>query len=177
MKIKWLPFVPSYAHMISHFGAWAWVLGTKIWKWWFIYIRHRASSTCSVSELMFVFWFWFWFWVWSGSGLGLDLGLSWWVEAFLLGPTHFSPLLLALPPWTLWAPFWSSFFPLNFDTLQGPQKVEKRSPRLPKSSQNGVQSHPGTSKKWGSWKRWKPSRTLVFLMVWPHAASVLRSLF
>ena len=33
---------------------------------------------------------------WSRSDLGLDLGLSWWVEAFLLGPTHFSPLLAAL---------------------------------------------------------------------------------
>ena len=33
--------------------------------------------------------------LWSGSGLGLDLGPSWWEEALLLGPTHFSPLLLA----------------------------------------------------------------------------------
>ena len=46
-------------------------LGRVASKWADKYIRHRASSTCSVSELMFVFWFWFWFWVWSGSGLGL----------------------------------------------------------------------------------------------------------
>ena len=70
-----------------------------------------------------------------GLGLGLDLGLSWWEEALLIGPTHFSPLLLALLP----GPFGLLFgLPMNSDTLQGRQKVEKKetkgSKKLPKWS-------------------------------------------
>ena len=35
---------------------------------------------------------------WAQRSLGLHLGPSWWEEALLLGPTHFSTLLLALIP-------------------------------------------------------------------------------
>ena len=55
----------------------------------------RAASLRSLLSLVLVL---VWLWFGSGSGLGLDLGLSWWKEAFLIGPTHFSPLLLALIP-------------------------------------------------------------------------------
>ena len=52
----------------------------------------RAASLSPLLSLVLVL---VWLWFGSGSGLGLDLGLSWWKEAFLIGPTHFSPLLAA----------------------------------------------------------------------------------
>ena len=158
-----------------------------------IYIRHRASghegrlwahwflflSLCSLSPslvLVLVLGLvrvWALVWVWSGSG-------SW---SFLVGggspfrADTLLPITTCASSWTLCAPFGPFSSRLNFEVPRDSKKSRKRTPRALKSSQNKVQSQFGRPTNRGSWKKRKPSRTIVFIMVWLHAASVLRSLF